>query len=884
MRLSDIFRLRLRSLFSRPKVDRELDEELRYHLERQIEEAVAGGMSREEARRAALRSFANFEQRKEECRDTRGLNLMDNMAQDVRFGLRQLGRNRAFTATAIGVLALGIAASTAIFSFVDAALIRPLPYRDPSRLAGVFERIAMFPTYATLSWADYVDWKRMNHVFQSLDVWTSSGFILTTRSGAELADAARVSAGFFRTLGVHPALGRDFYTGEDRAGAPRTIILSDGEWHKRYGGDPRIIGRTLTLDGEPWTVIGVLPATFHFAPLGTAEYWAPEDPNRQCEQRRSCHNLFGVGRLKDGVSFPAARAEMVLIAQQLEKQYPDSNRGQGANVVPLTEALLHEIRPILLALLGGAGLLLLIAAVNVASLLLVRAESRRREIAVRSALGASRVRLMRLFVTEAVLLVICGAGIGLTAGAGAMRVLVLLIPSDVQPSMPWFAGVGLNLRVGAFAFAIALAAAILFALAAGLHLSRMEVRDGLTEGSRGSAGNAWRRLGSRLVVVELATAMMLLAGAALLGQSFYRLLHVELGFLPAHLATLRMDAPNNRYGKEAQEVALGREIVSRLSNVPGVESVALATRQLPVSYNGNTDWIRFVGRPYHGEHNEINERDVSAGYFKTIGAKLLRGRPFTDAEDGSTPHVAIINQALARKYYPGEDPIGKQIGDDGLSPHSIREIVGIVEDMREGPLDSEIEPAEYLPINQAPDTDMALIVHTSQDPDAALPELVKAIRQVDPGIVTLDERSMEGRIAGSASAWLHRSCAWVVSGFAAVALLLSVIGLYGVIAYSVSLRTREIGVRIALGAERGAVYRLILKEGGWLTVFGIAGGALGSLASSTLIGKLLFGIRAWDLPTLAGVSAMLAVAALAASYIPARRAASVDPMEALRAE
>jgi predicted permease len=377
---------------------------------------------------------------------------------------------------------------------------------------------------------------------------------------------------------------------------------------------------------------------------------------------------------------------------------------------------------------------------------------------------------------------------------------------------------------------------------------------------------------------------VLLVSAALLGKSFYRLLHADLGFQPDHLATLEVAAPPASYAKDEQIVTLGRRILASVESLPGVEAAAITTHQLPVSFNGNTDWIRFVGKPFHGEHNEVNERDVSPAYFTTLHARLLRGRFFTEEDDASRPPVAIINEMLARKYFPGEDPIGKKFGDTALTPKSIKEIVGVVDDIREGKLDDPIWPAEYLPFNQAPDSYMGLIVRTGPSAESLLPTLDTVIHQVDPGIGTVSEMTMLDRIDASPTAYVHRSSTWLVGGFAALALLLGVVGLYGVIAYSVSQRTREIGVRMALGAQPATVYRLILREAGWLTAFGIALGLAGSLAAGTLMRSLLFGVHSWDVSTLLAVAAVLAVCSLLASYLPARRAASVDPVEALRAE
>lgn len=809
---------------------------------------------------------------------------MHDLVQDIRFAIRQLRKHPGFTFTGILVLALGMGAGLAIFGFVDAALIKPLPYPNPTRLVEMTEANPQIPR-ANLSYLDYLDWKRFNQVFRSMDVYRDDGSLLRTSVGLEPVRGERVSDGFFRTLGIAPALGRDFYTGEDLPGAPSTTILSYATWQKRFGGKTDVIGQTVILNGIVNTIIGVLPQDFQFAPGGSAEFWTPLHASGACDLRRSCHDLKGVGRLKDGVSVQTAFSDMQSIAQQLEKQYPDSNRSQGASVSPLSDVIVGDIRPILLVLLGGAGLLFVIACVNVASLMLVRSESRKREIAVRTALGASLGRLIRQFMTESLVLVGAATALGLALAREAMDTLLRLIPKDRMFNLPFLRQLGLNFHLLACAGAISLLAAILFSAIPMARLAVMGMREGLIEGGRGSAGTLWRHFGSPLVVAELAIAMVLLAGAGLLGKSLYRLLHVELGFQPDHLATLRVAAPGSRYGsgKDEQAVRLGRQIVDRIASLPGVKSVGISS-VLAVSFNGNTDWIRFVGRPFHGEHNEVNEREVSSGYFATLQAKLLRGRYFTDTEDASKPRVVVINRALARQYFPGEDPIGKRIGNDDLSPDSIKEIVGVVDDIKEGPLDSDIWPAVYYPFNQGPDSDFALVVRTWQAEQSVIPACDAAIHQIDPDIGILDESSMSQRIEASETAYLHRSSAWLVGGFAGLALLLGVVGLYGVIAYSVSQRTREIGVRMALGAQRSAIYDLVLREAGWLTGAGILAGLVSALAATSLMRKLLFGVRSWDLPTLATVALVLAVSALIASYIPARRAAAVNPVEALRAE
>ena len=807
---------------------------------------------------------------------------MNGLFQDFRYSLRQLRKSPGFAATAILVLALGMSASVAIFAFVDAALIKPLPYANPDRLVDVTESTEMFPR-ANLSYPDYLDWKRLNTVFTSMDVYNDTGYLLRTADGTTPAPGVRVSDGFFGTLGVAPILGRDFYAGEDLPSAPHTVILSYSTWRNRFGGRKDVIGEAVTLSGIPHTIVGVLPSDFQFAPRGNAEFWTTLHADDHCSKSRGCHNFDGIGRLKDGVTVAMALANMKTIAKQLEQQYPADNRGQGASVLPLSEVIVRDIRPIFLVLLAGAGLLLLIACVNVSSLLLVRSESRKREIAVRGALGASRGRLIRQFMTEGIVLVAAGCLLGLLAADGAMRILISLISTDMLAYMPYLIGIRLNLHVLAFAGAVCIFATILFALPPVLRLPLTRLREGLTEGGRGYAGTLWRRFGANLVVVELAIAVVLLVAAGLLGKSFYRLLHVDIGFQPEHLATVGVQLPEVTYAKDPQILAVAHQIVNRISSLPGVESVGLTT-VLPVSFNGNTTWIRIVGQPYNGEHNEVNQREVNSALFTTLRAKLSRGRYFTEAEDKSKPLVVIINQALARKYFAGQDPIGKKIGDTSLSEKSLAEVIGIVDDVKDGSLDSEIWPAVYYPFNQNTDSGFSLVVRTSQAEQSLLPTMVAAIHEIDPGIGTRDESTMIDRINDSPTAYMHRSSAWLVGGFAVLALSLGVVGLYGVIAYSVTQRTREIGVRMALGAQRSSVYQLILREAGWLVGVGICVGLLCSIAAASLMGSLLFGVRAWDVTTLAAVAVVLACSALLASYIPARRAAKVDPMVALRCE
>jgi macrolide transport system ATP-binding/permease protein len=873
---------RVSALSRRSEVDSEIDEELRAHIAMRTQDNVAAGMTPQGAERDARVRFGNPTVMKEKVTAVDTALFLSSIWTDVRYAIRQLIKNPGFAMTAILMLTLGMGASVAIFAFVDAALLKPLPYADPARLASVTESVKLFGR-ANLSYLDYLDWKRMNTVFQSFDIYGGGGGLLNTPTGTLPVSSLRVTDGFFRTLGVTPIMGRDFYAGEDKLGTADTVILSYAGWQKWFAGRPDVVGQKVMLNGLPNTVIGVMPKSFDFAPRGGTQFWMPFHAKGECDLRRSCHGLEGIARLKDGVTMQMALAEMKSVAAQLERQYPGDNRGQGAAVDPLSEIIVGDYRPILLMLLAGAGLLLMIAYVNVASLLLVRSESRRREIAVRGALGASRSRLMRQFFVEGLVLVLIGSALGLAIADGTMRVLTGLIPKFMMSRMPFLKELGFNTHVLSFASAIAVAALLMFALTPVLRLPMTGIRDGLAEGSRGSAGTLWRRFGSNLVVLELAIAAVLLVSAGLLGKSFYRLLHVDVNFKPDHLALVCVVVPETLYPKDEDNIRLQRQIASRVSSLPGVQSIGF-TSVPPVSFNGNTDWIRFVGRPYNGEHNEVNQRDVSADYIKTLQAKLLRGRLFTDQEDGTKPKVVIINQALAKMYYPNQNPIGQRFGNDDLDPKSIKEIIGVVDDIKEGPLDSEIWPAVYYPISQSEDNYFTLIVRTSQSEASILPTLVSTIHAIDPGVGTADPITFEERVQEGPTAYLHRSSAWLVGGFAALALVLGVVGLYGVVAYSVSQRTREIGVRMALGAQRGSVYRLVMNEAGRLALMGIVAGLICSVGAATLMRKLLFGTEAWDVPTLLAVIGLLGASAMLASYLPAHRAASVNPVEALRAE
>jgi macrolide transport system ATP-binding/permease protein len=871
---------RVSNLFSRNTMADEIDAEFRSHIEMRTEDNIAGGMSPEEARREASIQFGNPTATRERVTGIDTTLMLESILLDFRFADRQLRKNPGFALTAILVLALGVGATVTIFAFVDSALIKPLPYENPTRLVSLYESMATCPR-CNVSYLDYLDWKKNSKSFRSLEAWGFSNYQLSSSEGAERVPGVRVSGGFFRTLGVTPILGRDFSAEEDTPAGPRTVLLSYATWQKRFGGNKNVLGQSIVLSDISYTIIGVLPREFQFAPRGSAGFWATLHDPDSCQTRRFCHSLFGIARLNDGISVRAAAIEISSITKQLEQQYPDSNRDEASLVMPLSEAIVGDIRPILLMLLGGAGLLLLIASVNVLGLLLVRSESRRREMAVRSALGASVARLSQQFAIEGFLLVSVAGALGLAWAYLGMHFLPRLVPEPVLTGMPYLRQLGFSSHLLLFSGFLMLSALALFSIIPALNLSASSSRADLSEGSRSATGTLWRRLSTKLVVVELAIAMVLLVAAGLLGKSLYKLLHVDIGMRPDHLATLLVST-SKAYAEDEQEIALEQEIMRRMTALPGVKSVAIS-HELPVGSWDMTTRIRVVGRPWHGERNEVPERDVSPDYFKTLEAKLLRGRYFAEVEnDPKKSRIAIINERFARLYFPNEDPIGKKIAYV-LSKDSI-EIVGLVGDIKEGEIDTSNRPIMYIPFNQSMWASFNLIVRTSQAEQSILPAMATTIHQINSEIATSNPATMNELIGDSQPAYIHRASASLVGGFAALAMVLGVVGMYGVIAYSVSQRSREIGIRMALGAQRAGIYRLILNEAVMLVALGIVVGLSCSVAATTLLRKFLFGLEPWDPTTLIVVSALLAVVGMLASFVPARRAASVNPVEALRAE
>jgi predicted permease len=810
--------------------------------------------------------------------------MLETILQDLRYELRALLKSPRFTSIALITLVLGIAANVAIFTFVDAALLRPLPYHDASRLMEVYDtrNMEVFTQFEA-SYPDFLDWREQQRVFDGLAGYGQNQVLLRGAGAPELLPSAAVTDNFFQTIGVQPLMGRDFRAGEDLAAAPRMVMLSYGWWQRHFGGKD-VIGQTLNIDDQPNTIIGVLPADFHFAPVGDPDVWETLHATGALLQRRNLHWLSVVGRLKPGISRASAASAMNLIAEGLEKQYPQSNDKLRTAVVPLNEVIVGQIRPILLLLLGAVGLLLLIACANVANLLLARAMARRNEMAIRTALGASRARLIGLMLTDGLILSFTGAIAGMAVAYWTIKAFVAMIPSTLLDAMPYLKHMGIDARVLLFAIALAIITGVVFALAPALQAAKTDVQGALKDGSRSSHSSSWRRFASALVVGEVALAMVLLAGSGLLVKSLYRLLNVNPGFDQHNLLGMGVGLAESRFPKGPDQLQAVQTLLDRLRTLPGVKSVGTSS-VLPVSNGGNTSNLRIVGVPSASpQGREANSRSVNRTYFQTLGAELVQGSWFTEADNATGPQRVIVNKTLADQFMPGLDPLKQQIWFTYSDKEKPRQVIGVVRDVKEGPLDRPALPAIYTPMEANARLFFGLLVRTEQRPDALTTEIERAIRQLDPDAITFNVQTMEDRIQRSPAAFLHRYPAVLAGMFAFLALLLGTIGLYGLVAYSVSQRTQEIGIRMALGAQRGNVLQMVLAQGVRLIVPGMAIGIAAAMLASYLMRSMLFGIHSWDPVIFALVTALLAIVTLAASYIPAHVATKVDPIVALRYE
>lgn len=882
----------LSRLFSRRKGEEELEEELRSHLEMAAKERIERGKDKKEAERAARREFGNVALVKEVTRDIRGWGSLERLMQDLRFGMRMITKAPGFTAVAILTLAVGIGANTTLFSVVNGVLLSPLPYPEPEQLVTLAESKPNFDA-GSISFPNFQDWRKDNRTFSMMEISRSYSFNLTGMGDAEQVQAEFVSADFLPTLGVKPVLGRTFVEGEDEIGASPIVMISAGFWDRKFGSALDVLGKGITLDGRSYTIVGVVPKSFNlqvgyfrarelYVPLGQ---WN----NPLLNNRAGGLGLHGIGRLKPGVTIQQARADMQRVTEALAAAYPEADKGIGATLFPLKEQVVKNVRVLLLVLLAAVGFVLLISCVNVANLLVARSMARTREFAVRAALGAGQGRIIRQLLTESVLLAVAGGGLGLLLATWGTKAALQHLPQG----LPRATEVGLDGRVFLFTAAISLLSGILFGLVPALRISAPNLHDTLKEGGRGAGGGKHRAQGF-FVVAELAMALVLLVGAGLTIRSISALWNVNPGFNSRDVLTFGVALPPSMKDANADAIrAALREVHRKLETTPGVQSVSLSWAAVPL-VGDDEDLFWLEGQPKPASANEMSwalSYVVQEDYLKVMGIPLERGRFFTSQDNESAAHVVVVDDVFARKFFGDQDPIGKRVNLD--SKGGVAEIVGVVGHVMQWGLDSDdkqpLRAQLYIPFMQLPDEAMRLSapgtgVLARLDPH--VPGTADAIRTALKGMnsdqVMFGVQTMEEIIADSLAA---RRVSMIVLGvFASLALGLASMGIYGVISYVVGQRTREIGIRIALGAKRMDVLRMVLSEGMKMTLLGVVIGFVAALALTRLMASMLFGVSATDPLTFAGVATILFVVALVACYVPARRAMRVDPIVALRYE
>ena len=903
---------RLGSLKLAPPREAEIVEELTQHVEDRYRELLSGGATEAEAYRVTLEELSDHELMVRELRKVeqpvalepvvlgggRRKNILADLWQDLRYGFRMLRKNPGFTAVAVLTLALGIGANTAIFSVINAVLLRPLPFGDPDRLVQLWETEPA-PGHYTLTGPDYLDWQAQNQSQEGTSLYSwPQGFNASGAGEPEQAGVVRTQANFFSLLGVEPLLGRAFLKGEDQAGQNRVAVLSYGFWERHFGGRKDAVGQTLELNDEKYTVVGVMPAWFRS--VVAADIWIPMDMSLKSLGSRGQHQYLAIGRLKRGVAVANAQAELQTIAQRLEKQYPDSNQKVGAMVIPLKEQLVGDSRQQLLIVLGAVGLVLLIACANVANLLLVRATSRHREIAVRRALGAGRGRVVRQLLTESVLLSLLGAVFGLALAWGCVRVLATAERVPIPRPNP----IGLDSTVFLFTLGIGLLVGILSGFAPALQPSQLQLSQELKASTRALTPSGRRRiLRDALVVGEIAVSLVLLIGAGLLLRSFAKLREVDVGVHPEGVLTMNVVLPPKRYGTLEQARTFLEQLLEDLKNAPGVQAAAISSK-LPLD-GGNNGYITIPGEENAAFENIlVGWNYTTPDYFRAFGIPFLKGRNFTDQDlqdavdtaprvvaivqsgkmqaSPDLRFVAVINQAMARTFWPKQDPLGRVFE---LGPLRVT-VIGIVGNVKEGGISQPVIPQAYFPLPFAlanPDgSSLSIVIKSAAGPEGMLATVREKLRSLDSGLALFRVRTVEEIISESMADTSYQTV--LLGSFALLALLLTAVGIYGVMAYTVTQRTHEIGIRLALGAQPGENLRLIMRQGAQLTLAGVALGIGGALAVTRLLASLLFGIQSRDPFTFIVVATGLTVVALLSSYIPARRAAKLDPMEALRYE
>ncbi|MBV8856909.1 MAG: ABC transporter permease [Acidobacteria bacterium] len=812
---------------------------------------------------------------------------MDTLWQDIRFGVRMLWKARGLTAIAVLALALGIGANSAIFSAVNALLLRPLPYDKPDQLVVLWENNQQLNLEKNeASPANFNDWREQAGSFKELAAFMYEPLNLTSKGGEpEWAMGSDVTPNMMSMLGLRPALGRAFTPEEGKSGADPVLIISHSLWQRRFGGDPSVLGQSLTLNGKSYAVVGVMPKDFHFDIIATRGFqlpvsidvWMPLALDGEMAADRASHFLNVMGRLKDDRAVTQAQAELDTISARLQQKYPETNQGRRVRVVPLKEELFGNISLIFFVLLGAVGFVLLIACANVANLLLARAAARRREMAVRIALGAGRARLARQLLTESLLMALLGGALGLALAYAATNLLVALAPSNI----PRIETIGIDARVLGVTFLISLVTGFLFGLAPALQASQVDLNETLKEGGRTQgAGTAGNRALSLLVVSEVALSLVLLIGAGLMIRSFVSLQQVDPGFNAHNVLTAWLYLPPTKYDEGPKMLAFHEQLTERISHLPGVKAVSTVS-DLPLGGTGMTMGFQVEGspEPLPGQKPEANYRVIAPSYFDVMGVSLMRGRAFTEQDRDGSPGVVVVNQTLAQRYWPGQDAVGKRISFGGAEGPWLS-VVGVVADVKHRQLDARPEVEAYVPYKQNPWPLVILTVRTEGDPLALAGAVRRAAREVDPDQPVFGIKTMEQHLSDSVAA--RRLAMTLLGGLAALALLLSTVGIYGVISYFVTQRTQEIGIRMALGARQSDVLRLVVGRGLRMAAIGVVIGLLAAFALTRVMTSILYGVGATDLLTFIAVPSLLIAVALLASFLPARRATRLDPLNALR--
>jgi putative ABC transport system permease protein len=869
-----------RNLFHKERVDQEFSEEIQAYLDMLTEAKLKQGLSPQEARRNALIELGGVEQVEERVREIRMGRFIETMWRDVRTGVRALLHSPVFTVVTVLSLALGIGANTAIFSVVNGLLLRPLPYPESEQIVDVWHTPPpqSFPGLDkfSVSPANYLDWRAQSTAFEQMAVYTDTGFSLSTSNDPLPLIGAVVSSDFFSVLRANAMQGRTFAPDEERPGRDQVVVIGYGLWQRAFGASPNIIGQTLTLNSRSFTVVGIMAAGFEFP--REAELWVPLAWDDNERQTRSIHDYLVIARLKHNVSLQQAQAEMSTISSRLEQQYPEQNAGWGAVVIPLREDLVGDIRLALLVLFCAVGFVLLIACANVANLMLARGANRQKEIAVRIALGAGRARLVRQLLTESVLLSVSGGLLGLLLALWGSKMLVQM------GSLPNSGDIGIDTWALGFTLLVSFGAGIIVGIVPALQFTRTSISETLKQGSgRTGGGTIKQHTRKALVISEVALSLVLLIGAGLMIRSLWKLQNVNPGFDTSNALTMSIVLTPIRYSEPQQRLALVDRAMEQIRAVPGVISVGTTTK-VPLAGGGSTQPFSVEGRPTAAiaEQPMAQTRYVTPDYFRAIGIPLRQGRFFSDFDRDNSVPVVIISEAMARRFWPGENPIGRRLTPSFHLEQGAREIVGVVGDVKTSGLDADASAMMYLPYKQAPLPFMSFVVRTASNPESLIQPVSKAIYSIDKEQALTNVQTMEQVLTTSLSG--RRFNMTLLLTFAGVALMLAAVGVYGVMNYTVTLRRRELGIRMALGAKTTDVLRLVLRQGLTLTLIGVGAGLISAYALTRSMASLLYGVTATDYLTFASVSAVLIAVGLVASYVPARRATKVNPTIALRAE